>query len=61
MPKQIVQGKELSTVELNWKEVFYTNCGMVSASNIDQELGWCKTDFKALVGATNIGRLHIPR
>ena len=48
MPKMIVQGKTLSTVELNWKEVFYTNCGMVSASNVDQELGWCKTDFAAI-------------
>ena len=48
MPSTIVQGKKLSTVELNWKEVFYTNCGMVSASNIDQELGWCKTDFAAI-------------
>ena len=48
MPKATVQGRELSTVELSWKEVFYTNCGMVSASNIDQELGWCKTDFKAM-------------
>ena len=48
MPKTIVQGRELSTVDLNWKEVFYTNCGMVSASNVDQELGWCKTDFKAI-------------
>ncbi|MHC4114447.1 MAG: hypothetical protein ACYSSL_03900 [Planctomycetota bacterium] len=26
------------TVPLNWKEVFYTNCPMVSANNIDQEL-----------------------
>jgi ABC-type nitrate/sulfonate/bicarbonate transport system substrate-binding protein len=25
-----------------------TNCPMVSANNIDQELGWCKTDFKAI-------------
>jgi len=32
---------------LNWKEVYFTNCPMVSANNIDQELGWCKTDFKA--------------
>ena len=47
MPITIVQGKELSTVELDWKQVFYTNCGMVSASNVDQELGWCKTDFAA--------------
>ena len=48
MPKMIVQGKTLSTVELNWKEVFYTNCGMVSASNVDQELGWCQGDFKKI-------------
>ena len=48
MPTTILQGKKLSTVELNWKEVFYTNCGMVSASNVDQELGWCRTDFAAI-------------
>ena len=48
MPTTTLQGKTLSTVELNWKEVFYTNCGMVSASNVDQELGWCKTDFAAI-------------
>jgi ABC-type nitrate/sulfonate/bicarbonate transport system substrate-binding protein len=39
--------KKGNTVALNWKEVFFTNCPMVSANNIDQELGWCKTDFKA--------------
>lgn len=38
--------KGLSTVPLDWKEVYFTNCPMVSANNIDQELGWCKTDFK---------------
>jgi hypothetical protein len=27
------------TVSLNWKEVYFTNCPMVSANNIDQELG----------------------
>ena len=26
---------------------------MVSASNIDQELGWCETDFKVIGGATS--------
>jgi len=36
------------TVPLNWKEVYFTNCCMVSANNIDQELGWCKTDFKKI-------------
>ena len=38
--------KKATTVPLNWKEVYFTNCPMVSANNIDQELGWCKTDFK---------------
>ena len=31
---------------LNWKEVYWTNCPLVSASNIDQELGWTKEEFK---------------
>ncbi len=42
------QEKAFSTVPLDWSEVFYTNCPMVSANNVDQELGWCKTDFKKI-------------
>ncbi len=30
---------KLKTVPLDWKEVYYTNCPLVSASNVDQELG----------------------
>ena len=30
---------KLNKVKLNWKEVYYTNCPLVSASNVDQELG----------------------
>ena len=41
-------GRKGGTVPLNWNEVFFTNCRMVSANNIDQELGWCKTDFKKI-------------
>ena len=37
-----------STVDLNWKEVFYTNCPLVSASNVDQELGWTKEEYKKI-------------
>lgn len=48
MPVTIVQGKKVHSVALDWKQVFYTNCPMVSANNIDQELGWCKTDFKKI-------------
>ncbi len=37
-----------STVTLNWKEVYWTNCPLVSASNIDQELGWTREEFKKI-------------
>jgi len=37
-----------TTVPLNWKEVYYTNCPMISASNIDQELGWAREEFKKI-------------
>jgi hypothetical protein len=37
-----------TTVPLNWKEVWFTNCPMVSANNVDQELGWCREEFKKL-------------
>ena len=40
--------RKLSTVPLNWKEVYYTNCPLVSASNVDQELGWTKEEYKKL-------------
>jgi ABC-type nitrate/sulfonate/bicarbonate transport system substrate-binding protein len=40
--------KKSSTVPLNWKEVYYTNCPLVSASNIDQELGWTREEFKKI-------------
>ena len=42
------EANELSTVPLRWDEVYFTNCPMVSANNVDQELGWCKTDFKKI-------------
>jgi hypothetical protein len=57
MPTTSVQGKKLSTVELNWKEVFYTNCDMVpslSPRNMAQieigkdfmlKHGYIKNDF----------------
>jgi ABC-type nitrate/sulfonate/bicarbonate transport system substrate-binding protein len=48
MPKTMVQGKQLSTVELDWNEVYYTNCPLVSASNVDQELGWTKAEYKKI-------------
>ena len=39
------QAKKSTTVPLNWKEVWFTNCPMVSANNVDQELGWCREEM----------------
>ena len=39
---------DLSTVPLSWDEVYYTNCPLVSASNVDQELGWTREEFKKI-------------
>jgi len=39
---------KLSTVPLDWKEVYYTNCPLISAANVDQELGWTKSEFKKI-------------
>jgi len=41
------EGK-LNTVPLDWNEVYYTNCPLISASNVDQELGWTKEIFKKM-------------
>ena len=46
--KKEVRGKMTTTISLDWNEVFYTNCPLVSASNIDQELGWTKEEFGKL-------------
>ena len=42
------EDQKFSTVKLDWKEVYYTNCPLVSASNVDQELGWTKEEFKKI-------------
>ncbi len=43
-----VANTKLNTVKLDWKEVYYTNCPLVSASNVDQELGWTKEEYKKI-------------
>jgi ABC-type nitrate/sulfonate/bicarbonate transport system substrate-binding protein len=40
--------RKVGTVALNWKEVWYTNCPLVSASNVDQEIGWVREEFKKI-------------
>ena len=41
-------GRVSTTVPLNWNEVWFTNCPMVSANNVDQELGWCREEYKKI-------------
>jgi ABC-type nitrate/sulfonate/bicarbonate transport system substrate-binding protein len=40
--------KKGGTVKLDWSEVYYTNCPLVSASNVDQELGWTREEYKKI-------------
>jgi ABC-type nitrate/sulfonate/bicarbonate transport system substrate-binding protein len=42
------ENTKLGLVPLDWKEVYYTNCPLVSASNVDQELGWTREEFKKI-------------
>ena len=39
---------KLNTVKLDWKEVYYTNCPLVSASNVDEGLGLTKKEYKKI-------------
>jgi ABC-type nitrate/sulfonate/bicarbonate transport system substrate-binding protein len=43
--KKEVDGKLTTTISLDWKEVYYTNCPLISASNVDQELGWVNEEY----------------
>jgi ABC-type nitrate/sulfonate/bicarbonate transport system substrate-binding protein len=42
------ENTQMNTVKLDWKEVYYTNCPLISASNVDQELGWVREEYKKL-------------
>jgi ABC-type nitrate/sulfonate/bicarbonate transport system substrate-binding protein len=43
-----MKNTKLRTVKLDWKEVYYTNCPLVSASNVDEGLGLTKKEFKKI-------------
>ena len=42
------ENTKLNVCKLDWKEVYYTNCPLISASNVDQELGWTREEYKKL-------------
>jgi len=45
---EVIAEKVSTTVPLNGDEVYFKNCPMVSANNIDQDLGWCREEFKKI-------------
>jgi ABC-type nitrate/sulfonate/bicarbonate transport system substrate-binding protein len=48
MGTMIIKGKTMRSVDVDWKEFYYTNCPLVSPSNVDQEIGWVKEEFKKI-------------
>jgi ABC-type nitrate/sulfonate/bicarbonate transport system substrate-binding protein len=48
MATMMIKGKAMRSVDVDWKEFYYTNCPLVSPSNIDQEIGWVKEEFKKI-------------
>lgn len=48
IPVTTLENTTLHAKALDWGEVFYTNCPLVSASNVDQELGWTREEYKKL-------------
>lgn len=48
MATMTIKGKTMHSVDLDWSEFYYTNCPLVSASNVDQELGWVREEMKKI-------------
>ena len=42
------ENTKLNVRKLDWNEVYYTNCPLISASNVDQELGWTREEYKKI-------------
>jgi len=48
MATMTIKGKEMRSVEVDWDEFYYTNCPLISPSNVDQEIGWVKEELKKI-------------
>ncbi len=48
MGTMTIKGKTMRSVDVDWKEFYYTNCPLISPSNVDQEIGWVKEEFKKI-------------
>jgi ABC-type nitrate/sulfonate/bicarbonate transport system substrate-binding protein len=48
MATMTIKGKTMRSVDVDWKEFYYTNCPLISASNVDQEIGWVREELKKI-------------
>ena len=48
MGTMVIKGKTMRSVDVDWNEFYYTNCPLISPSNVDQEIGWVKEEFKKI-------------
>lgn len=48
MSTMTIKGKTMRSVDVDWNDFYYTNCPLVSPSNVDQEIGWVKEEFKKI-------------
>jgi ABC-type nitrate/sulfonate/bicarbonate transport system substrate-binding protein len=48
MATMTIKGKEMRSVDVDWKDFYYTNCPLISPSNVDQEIGWVKEELKKI-------------
>jgi len=48
MGTMTIKGKTMRSVDVDWDEFYYTNCPLISPSNVDQELGWVKEELKKI-------------
>ena len=46
MATMTIKGKTMRSVDVDWNEFYYTNCPLISPSNVDQELGWVKEGLR---------------
>ena len=48
MGTMTIKGKTMRSVDVDWNEFYYTNCPLVSPSNVDQEIGRVREKFKKI-------------
>jgi ABC-type nitrate/sulfonate/bicarbonate transport system substrate-binding protein len=44
----VIKGKTMRSIDVDWNEFYYTNCPLVSPSNVDQEIGWVREELKKI-------------